>query len=155
MDPPERRMFMYSGHDTTLSSLLNCLGVFDPPIPPPYASLVALELRQKGDDSYYVELTYRNDSTREPLLLTLPGCDTPSCPLSRFDEITRHLRPEDWRAECGLQADDATARAITVASAAVGVALLLVLMCSVVLHCVRRGRATTEAGYSSLSQDVA
>ena len=28
----ERKMLMYSGHDTTLSALLNSLGMFDPPI---------------------------------------------------------------------------------------------------------------------------
>ena len=28
----ERKMLMYSGHDTTLSALLNSMGMFDPPI---------------------------------------------------------------------------------------------------------------------------
>ncbi len=156
LEPPERRMYMYSGHDTTLSSFLNALGLFDPPIPPPYASLIAVELRRRRQDGgFFVEISYRNDSSRSPYLLSLPECAA-SCPLSRFDELTRPLRPEDWRAECGLEAD-ATARLVTVASAAVGAALFLVLACSVLLHCARRGdsRGAGAQGYASLSQDMA
>lgn len=38
-----RKLFMYSGHDTTVASLLNSLGMYND-IPPPYACAVMLEL---------------------------------------------------------------------------------------------------------------
>ena len=54
MEPAERKMNMFSGHDTTISSFLNALGLFDPPIAPPYAACVMVELLKdkvrSGDD---------------------------------------------------------------------------------------------------------
>ena len=106
MDPVERKMIMFSAHDTTLASLLNTLEYFDPPIAPPYASMVSVELWKKAStNSYYVTFQYRNDTTREPYQFTVNGCDL-NCPLDKFDSLTANLRPADWEQECGLKSVD-------------------------------------------------
>nr|CAD7429145.1 unnamed protein product [Timema monikensis] len=50
---PNRKMFVYSGHDTTVANFLNTLGVFDPQCPP-YDALVLIELRQNSAGKYFV-----------------------------------------------------------------------------------------------------
>ncbi|CAG2056431.1 unnamed protein product, partial [Timema podura] len=50
---PNRKMFVYSGHDTTVANLLNTLGVFDPQCPP-YDALVLIELRKNSAGKYFV-----------------------------------------------------------------------------------------------------
>nr|CAD7400359.1 unnamed protein product [Timema poppensis] len=50
---PDRKMFVYSGHDTTVANFLNTLGVFDPQCPP-YDALVLIELRQNSAGKYFV-----------------------------------------------------------------------------------------------------
>nr|CAD7573363.1 unnamed protein product [Timema californicum] len=52
---PDRKMFVYSGHDTTVANFLNTLGVFDPQCPP-YDALVLIELRQNSAGKYFVSL---------------------------------------------------------------------------------------------------
>nr|CAD7408913.1 unnamed protein product [Timema cristinae] len=52
---PNRKMFVYSGHDTTVANFLNTLGVFDPQCPP-YDALVLIELRQNSAGKYFVSV---------------------------------------------------------------------------------------------------
>ena len=111
---------MYSGHDSTVAALLNTLGVFRPPELSPYGALVSVELRTRGGSGFFVRASYRDDPSREPRPLWVPGCpDADDCPLARFDSLTRHLRPDDWRRECGLRGEeeeeDAAAAAAVVA----------------------------------------
>lgn len=131
-----RKLLMYSGHDTTVSALLDTLGMFDPPIPPPYASMVIMELKknaQNGD--YFVNFAYRNDSSRDPYDLTLFDCDL-ECPLSKVEALTEDLRPEDWKAECESNVD-LTTKAVTLFSMAVAFVLAFILIVSVIIACVR------------------
>ena len=103
----ERKMNMYSAHDATLSSFLNSLGMFDPPIQPPYASCIMIELlKNVTSDGHFIRFYYRNetdvtfgDGTPKQHLLQMPGCET-TCPLEKFDELTKPLRPLDWEQEC-------------------------------------------------------
>lgn len=41
-------------------------------IAPPYATAVLIELIEKKEE-YFVQVLYRNDSTRESYILTVPG----------------------------------------------------------------------------------
>lgn len=50
---PDRKIFMYSGHDETLANFLMTLNVFEPHCPP-YASAVLVELRKTSLDHYIV-----------------------------------------------------------------------------------------------------
>lgn len=49
---------------------------------------------------YTIEMHYRNDTSKDPYLLTLPGC-TSSCPLEKFAELVSPVTTENWSKECG------------------------------------------------------
>lgn len=80
LDPSNRKMFMYSAHDTTVAPVLHTLGVFNM-IAPPYASMVVVELLDRA--GLVVRVSYKNDSSEDPYVLTIPGCDQ-LCPLPKF-----------------------------------------------------------------------
>jgi len=152
MEPMDRKMFMYSGHDTTVSNVLNTLGVFQPPQAPPYASMVMMELFEKEKGSLLVKLLYRNSSEGDPHLLTLPGCE-PLCPLETFVELTVDLIPDDIKAECGLPsaASEETVQQVIMLAALVSVLLALVVLCSV-LYLVCRNRKDNGTKYQRVQQ---
>lgn len=141
-----RKMLMYSGHDTTVSSLLNSLGMFDPPLAPPYASMVIIELL-KSDSKYWLQFAFRNETTHEPYELRLFDCPK-ECPLDSFDSLTKHLRPENWAQECELQLD-LTAEAVTYFSICITAFIALILCIAVIFACAkklfyRKSKATTK-----------
>merc|ERR1712179_821547 len=74
-------------------------------IAPPYASMVVVELLDRA--GLVVRVSYKNDSSENPYVLTIPGCDQ-LCPLSKFKDLTYSVRPGDWREECGLRTADNT-----------------------------------------------
>ena len=143
LDPANRKVFMYSGHDTTIAPILHTLGrfshiniyslnyhystflsdllrsqignysyyvfeppipptyatilfelliysldVFDPPIAPAYAATILFELLEK-EGVLSLQVSYKNESG-DPFILTIPGC-TQRCPLDKlkgkFDPI--------------------------------------------------------------------
>ena len=54
-----------------MSYVLNTLGVFNG-LAPPYTSLVMFELLYML--GWKVRISYRNDTTLDPYVLTIPGC---------------------------------------------------------------------------------
>ena len=52
---PDRNIWMYSGHDTTVAALLNAMGVFEPHIPP-FAAAVMVELRKDFMEDFFVSV---------------------------------------------------------------------------------------------------
>jgi len=126
--PPNRKVFMYSGHDTTVSSILNTLGVFNT-IAPPYASMVIVELFER--EEFLVQVSYRNETTPLPHLLTIPGCAT-LCPLSQFKDLTSGILPVDLKGECGITAEVGTIQMVVLVSAVCSSVLgLIVVLCTV------------------------
>nr|BAN20384.1 acid phosphatase-1 [Riptortus pedestris] len=95
---PNRNLWVYSAHDTTVANMLNTLGVFDPH-PPPFTATVLLELRKNINDEYSVTVLYKNSTENEPVLLTVPGC-TAACPLDKFKALLQDVIPVDWDSEC-------------------------------------------------------
>ena len=93
-------MFMYSAHDTTVSFILNSLGVFDG-LAPPYASAILFELLHQ-EHQWYLQISYKNETDAEPYVLTIPGCQQ-KCPLDKFKLLTLDVRPSDWNAECQIE----------------------------------------------------
>ncbi|XP_051466814.1 prostatic acid phosphatase-like [Apus apus] len=95
----QRKMEVYSAHDTTIGALQIALSIFNGKLPP-YAACQLFELYQESSGQYSIEMYYRNDSSRDPYLLTLPGC-TSSCPLEKFAELVSPIITENWSKECG------------------------------------------------------
>ncbi|NXI43066.1 PPAP phosphatase, partial [Galbula dea] len=109
----QRKMEVYSAHDTTIGALQVALNIFNGKLPP-YAACQFFELYQESSgqvpsylcknkeclERYSIEMHYRNDSSKDPYLLTLPGC-TSSCPLEKFAELVSPVITENWSKECG------------------------------------------------------
>ncbi|NXT45818.1 PPAP phosphatase, partial [Pluvianellus socialis] len=106
----QRKMEVYSAHDTTVGALQIALNIFNGKLPP-YAACQFFELYEessgqvssylcKNKERYSIEMYYRNDSSKDPYLLTLPGC-TYSCPLEKFAELVSPVITENWSKECG------------------------------------------------------
>ncbi|NXR40397.1 PPAP phosphatase, partial [Zosterops hypoxanthus] len=104
-----RKMEVYSAHDTTVGALQIALNIFNGKLPP-YAACQFFELYQESNgqvssylfkkEQYSIEMHYRNDTSKDPYLLTLPGC-TSSCPLEKFAELVSPVIAENWSKECG------------------------------------------------------
>ena len=94
---PNRNLFIYSAHDTTVANILNTLGVFKNLgyHNPPYTATVLFELYE----SNLVKVFYKNSS--EPILLDLPNCGK-FCSLDKMFEIYQNVMPNDWEEECAL-----------------------------------------------------
>ncbi|XP_076183775.1 prostatic acid phosphatase isoform X2 [Ptiloglossa arizonensis] len=99
---PNRKVWMYSAHDETIANMLMTLNVFDPHCPP-YTAMILIELRVNLKDQYFVTVSYKN-STLEPLLLTLPGCNA-LCPIKQFIALTKDVIPVNWEKECTMHWD--------------------------------------------------
>ncbi|XP_055615483.1 testicular acid phosphatase homolog [Toxorhynchites rutilus septentrionalis] len=96
---PNRSLWIYSGHDTSVVNLLNGLGMFKTHNPP-FAACVMVELRSAADGKPFVSVYYR-DSEAEPEAMSIPNCGT-RCPLEKFGELYKHLIPDNWEKECEL-----------------------------------------------------
>ncbi|CAH1398942.1 unnamed protein product [Nezara viridula] len=94
---PNRNLWVYSGHDTTVAAFLDTMRVFKPHIPP-FAATVMVELRKNQDNQHFVSVYYKR-TTEEPELLTIAGCE-PLCPLDRFESLLSDLIPVNWEDEC-------------------------------------------------------
>ncbi|XP_064907784.1 prostatic acid phosphatase isoform X3 [Columba livia] len=95
----QRKMEVYSAHDTTVGAIQIALNIFNGKLPP-YAACQFFELYQESSGRYSIEMHYRNDTSKNPYLLTLPGC-TSACPLEKFAELVSPVITENWPKECG------------------------------------------------------
>lgn len=146
--PKDRKMIMYSAHDTTLAYLLNSLGLFDPPLAPPYASLVMFELYNDNT----IKIFYRNDTTRDPYELTLNGCNS-KCTVQKMDHLTSGLRPSDWKSDCAMMDNDPVIAFVTKVSLFVCICLVVILVGAVIVS-LRRSRAQQDmVQYQAVNQN--
>ncbi|KAI7862245.1 histidine phosphatase superfamily [Spinellus fusiger] len=118
----DRRLAVYSGHDTTIAPLLILLNGFDERWPP-FGSSLIFELFQQDttvkntttavkstiaeqEKAYFVRVRYNQK------LLHLPGCqdkdshysngDQSLCTLEAFQKIIKEVVPTDWEKECQM-----------------------------------------------------
>ncbi|XP_070694054.1 lysophosphatidic acid phosphatase type 6 [Pempheris klunzingeri] len=76
-----RKLFLYSAHDTTLIPCLMALGIFDMRWPP-YAADITLELHQHRETSEaFVKVSYIGQDQ------LIPGCSGVYCPLNEFKQV--------------------------------------------------------------------
>lgn len=50
---PDRKLWIFSGHDETVANMMNTLGVFEPHCPP-YTATLLIELRINNKNDYFV-----------------------------------------------------------------------------------------------------
>ncbi|XP_038618557.1 prostatic acid phosphatase [Tachyglossus aculeatus] len=93
----QRKLVIYSAHDTTIAGLQFALDVFNGNLPP-YAACHLFEVYLENGE-YNIEMYYRNSSWNDPFPLTLPGC-THSCPLTKFAELVSPVITQHWSEEC-------------------------------------------------------
>lgn len=99
LEPTNRKLFLYSGHENNVQSILATLDLFRPHFPS-YTSSVIIELHHVKDlDQYGVKVFYLTDASSKPKLQKLENCSE-LCPLSQFVELTRHYIPVNYTAEC-------------------------------------------------------
>lgn len=119
---PDRTLWIYSAHDSTIASLLNSIGLFkvsniivtkfDLFLPslnridfqlhsPPYASSLLIELyRQKNE--FYFQIFYRWSNTEKPLPLDIPQCGV-KCSIAKFRQAYKEIIPTgSYEDECRL-----------------------------------------------------
>lgn len=136
------KMIMYSAHDTTIVALQEALHVYNG-LQPPYASCHIMELHQ-DNESFSVEIYYRNDSSvADPYPLTIPGC-AQRCPLEDFIRLTRSVIPTDWDKECTMNTTS-TDTDVIIGLAVCGCVLLLLVMLLFIVLC---RQSEPSIGYS-------
>uniref|UniRef100_A0A6M2E009 acid phosphatase n=1 Tax=Xenopsylla cheopis TaxID=163159 RepID=A0A6M2E009_XENCH len=143
---PNRSLWIYSAHDTTVANILNTLGAFYPHNPP-YTACVMLELRKRADE-YFVELYYRVDGVTNQLKLNLCG---DVCPLDKAFRSYAHLMPLDWDRECststrllslvGVEGDNAN---LFAAIGVVAGAVVVVTILATILLLLSRWRVSSQ-----------
>ncbi|GLV36906.1 uncharacterized protein CBL_02259 [Carabus blaptoides fortunei] len=95
----ERKLFVYAGHDSTITNLLSALNVWEQQIPN-YGITVMLELLKKhSTNEYGVQIFLRNSTTVPPHLLTIPGCES-FCPLHQLTRLVDRVIPRHLVEEC-------------------------------------------------------
>ncbi|KAM3968860.1 prostatic acid phosphatase [Aphomia sociella] len=93
----EVNVSIFSGHDITISNVLNSLGMFDMNCPQ-YTSTIFFELIH--DKTYFIRISYRNTTEIvEPHVLSIPHCGQ-VCPLERFIKLYENLLTVNWEREC-------------------------------------------------------
>lgn len=94
----------YLQHDITIQALLQNLEVFQNNVPP-YCAAVIIELHEHQKGEFFVEIYYKNDSSKDETYLfpvLFSKCKTP-CPLDEFAKLASEHVPTDWEAECRVE----------------------------------------------------
>ncbi|KAL4120516.1 hypothetical protein QTP88_013189 [Uroleucon formosanum] len=86
---PNRMLWVYSAHDTTIVNLLNAFELYEHLLAL-YAAVLMIELRLNSTGNYVVKVNIIS-SNHEPYLLHVPGCDSVACELDIFIDVLRPL----------------------------------------------------------------
>ncbi|XP_030369768.1 venom acid phosphatase Acph-1-like isoform X2 [Scaptodrosophila lebanonensis] len=101
---PDRKIFLYAGHDVTMVNIMNSLNILDQTANlPDYAAALAFELHHSksfSDDDFEVKLVYYyNSEDKFPKELTIPNCDAP-CSLTQFANSLNALLLDNYDETC-------------------------------------------------------
>ncbi|XP_070492517.1 prostatic acid phosphatase-like [Chironomus tepperi] len=104
----KQKIFLYAGHDSSVTNILSAFNVWAQQFPD-YGATGILEFSQnKVDGTYGVEIFLKNSNKNELVPLTIPGC-AQFCELSRLQELLKDNIPQDWKEECKPLNEDFTA----------------------------------------------
>lgn len=97
---PNRRMWVYSAHDTTVANVLNTLGLFELHSPP-YRACIMIELRLVNDKPY-IQVFYKNTTDENPPAMHIPNCGQ-LCALEDMYKTYEDVLPtNDHTTECRI-----------------------------------------------------
>ncbi|KAJ8935667.1 hypothetical protein NQ318_012829 [Aromia moschata] len=82
LEPRDRKLILYSGHENNVINILAALDLFKAHIPN-YSAAVILELHHLEGDDYAVKVLYVKDVNMEPEVQKLKGCEV-LCPLENL-----------------------------------------------------------------------
>lgn len=87
------KLLMFSGHDGTISSILNTLGAYDQN-PPEFASTVIFEFFEDQFGHVKINVYHKLNGTEEAKGVVVNGCDF-NCDLGRFKNILEGIAVDD------------------------------------------------------------
>ncbi|XP_037949491.1 lysosomal acid phosphatase-like isoform X1 [Teleopsis dalmanni] len=106
---PDRKIFLYAGHDVTLVNVMNSLNILSQTAKlPEYASALVFELHHSSlfKNDFEVKIVYYyNSDDKFPKELSIPNCDAP-CSLTQFSESIHSLLLENYDETCENPAAD-------------------------------------------------
>ncbi|XP_028280662.1 lysosomal acid phosphatase-like isoform X2 [Parambassis ranga] len=150
------KLMMLSGHDTTVVALQASLNVFNG-MQPPYASCHMFELYREDNGSASVSMFFRNDTSKAPYPVQLPGCSL-DCPLEDFVSITKLSVSEDRDKECKLPSEGSDTDIIislatwrTVVYLHILSVLLIIILCCIICWQYKR---KTGQGHQQVNQEM-
>ncbi|CAG2106292.1 unnamed protein product, partial [Medioppia subpectinata] len=100
----DRKLYVYSTHDSTVAALINALNLSNRDFPP-FGATLLFELHQNNKtNEYFVRAFYQNETTINegiPHLLSWGDCQSlTDCPFNKYIESTKHLLYTDFDKEC-------------------------------------------------------
>nr|XP_034186973.1 venom acid phosphatase Acph-1-like [Osmia lignaria] len=93
----ERKMYLYSGHESNVAAVMQSLRVYYPHVPE-YSSALILELH-KIDNEYYVKILNYLGIPSKIIELQIPGCEK-LCPFDKYLELMEDVLPSDDEIIC-------------------------------------------------------
>lgn len=97
LSPSQRKVFVYSGHEINVASVLLSLDAYKLSSIPNYGSNVLLEVH-KVKGIYGLKLFFQNYERLNPIPIRIPGCDY-FCPYEDFYSLVEEILPES-NADC-------------------------------------------------------
>lgn len=94
----KQKMFLYSGHDISLTNVLRALG-FVEDFKPEYGAALILEGHSVQNNFEMKLFYYNNTVNNEPYVLKMDACEAP-CYFEDFVKVLAPVIPEDWEKEC-------------------------------------------------------
>lgn len=85
-----------------IAAFTSAFGVFNQ-LAVPSSTAVITELHEDANGNFFIQMLFKNDTTRKPYRLEIPGCEGFRCSLTTFKDLAKPYIPDDWRKECGLE----------------------------------------------------
>ncbi|XP_046492662.1 venom acid phosphatase Acph-1-like [Neodiprion pinetum] len=93
-----RKIYLYSGHEITVSAFLKAHGILEPKIPL-FGTAVMVELLQNKSGKRFIRMMLWTGVTEQLKTLRLPGCRS-ICPIEKYLELTREIIPSQEELDC-------------------------------------------------------
>lgn len=95
---PDLSLFVYSAHSSTITTLMNGIGMEQEDIPD-HGSSFQFEVYRNSEGKHYLQIFLREANQDFPEPREIPGCGK-SCSLEQFYSIYEELIPGKFEDEC-------------------------------------------------------